>query len=229
MHQKESKKDIVAKVLVIGEAKVGKTSILTRYTEGSFQESMIPTLGIDYRFKKLFVKGQEIKLQIWDTAGQERFRAITQNFYKGAMGIILVFDLTDPKTFKTLSNWIENIKQYSGSEACRILLGNKCDISQNQIPKQDIQNLANQNKIQYFETSAKSNEGIQQAFQQIADDIANKFFSELINIQSDQKLDLDNSLIRSPSSIKREEQQQALQLQVQKSPRKKTESESCCS
>lgn len=115
-------------MLILGESKVGKTSILQRYTEGVFTNYIMPTLGIDYRIKRLKVNKKDIKLQIWDTAGQEKFRAITQNFYRGSMGIILVYDVNDPLSFSNLTNWVESIYQFAGKDICLVMFGNKCDL-----------------------------------------------------------------------------------------------------
>ena len=116
-----------------------------------------------------------MKLQIWDTAGQERYRAITQSFYKGAQGIILVFDLSDNETFLTIKNWLENIKAYADDGVIKILLGNKCD-KERAIKESDIKALVKESNMQYFETSAKENINIDEAFTYLAKEIKNFFF-----------------------------------------------------
>eukprot|EP00331_Platyophrya_macrostoma_P022652 CAMPEP_0176455568 /NCGR_PEP_ID=MMETSP0127-20121128/30705_1 /TAXON_ID=938130 /ORGANISM="Platyophrya macrostoma, Strain WH" /LENGTH=174 /DNA_ID=CAMNT_0017845231 /DNA_START=157 /DNA_END=682 /DNA_ORIENTATION=- len=133
------------------------------------------TVGIDYKTKKIKVDGSEIKLQIWDTAGQEKYRSITQNFYKNAMGVIIVFDLTDEGTFDNVRNWIRQIKNHAGENVCRLLVGNKCDIEENKIPKEKIAEFVKEVDIEYFETSAKSNININEAFYSIAKDIKSKY------------------------------------------------------
>ncbi|KRW99728.1 P-loop containing nucleoside triphosphate hydrolase [Pseudocohnilembus persalinus] len=177
------KKEYVAKVLIIGEAKVGKTSILTTYTEGVFPESTMPTLGIDYRIKRLDIGDQIIKLQIWDTAGQERFRSITQNFYKGAMGIILTFDLNDKSTFDNLQNWLQRIKEYSGESVCIIILANKCELEP-QVSDEQIKDLEQKQSVKCFKTSAKENIGITQAFSKMAHMIQERNFSQQQNSEN---------------------------------------------
>mmetsp|Transcript_47710 Transcript_47710/g.55176 ORF Transcript_47710/g.55176 Transcript_47710/m.55176 type:complete len:212 (-) Transcript_47710:180-815(-) len=168
-------KEFVAKLLIIGDQRVGKSCILTRFTENFYTPHSIMTVGIDYKTKKIKVDGSEIKLQIWDTAGQEKYRSITQNFYKNAMGVIIVFDLTDEGTFDNVRNWIRQIKNHAGENVCRLLVGNKCDIEENKIPKEKIAEFVKEVDIEYFETSAKSNININEAFYSIAKDIKSKY------------------------------------------------------
>lgn len=122
------------------------------------------------------VDGTEIKLQIWDTAGQERYRAITQNFYKGALGLAIVFDLTDEGTFKTIKGWLETIKNYAGDKVVKILLGNKSDlVNERTVKEEDINSLIKEVNLPYFETSAKVGENIKEAFEFMAKEIKKQF------------------------------------------------------
>ena len=100
----------MAKVLLIGDSGVGKSCILLRYSDDSFSSSYVTTIGIDFKMKRLKVNDVDLKLQIWDTAGQERFRTITYSFYRRADGIIISYDVTDEKSFKSIENWVESIK-----------------------------------------------------------------------------------------------------------------------
>mmetsp|Transcript_4740 Transcript_4740/g.4917 ORF Transcript_4740/g.4917 Transcript_4740/m.4917 type:complete len:279 (+) Transcript_4740:31-867(+) len=115
------------KVLTIGESGVGKTSVLLRFTENKFMPTFLSTIGIDYKSKILKYEDTKYVLKIWDTAGQERFKTITQQYYKGSNGIILVFDLSDDTTFYKLQDWIKQIREYISSVSI-ILLGNKSDL-----------------------------------------------------------------------------------------------------
>lgn len=114
--------------MILGNSQVGKSSIMNQFIDKTFNETIPPTLGIDYKLYTMDSEGVEIKLQIWDTAGQERFRSITENFYKGAQGIILVFDLTDQESFSSIRNWLKNIYDKAGRNVVVCLLGNKQDL-----------------------------------------------------------------------------------------------------
>ena len=123
--------DIVYKVLLLGDSTVGKTCFLLRYCDKTFQEAHLSTIGLDYRLKSMELDdGKRIKLQIWDTAGQDRFRAITKNYYKGANGIILIYDVTNIETFENVKNWIAQIKEEANSNVIIYLAGNKIDVGE---------------------------------------------------------------------------------------------------
>jgi Ras-related protein Rab-8A len=103
-------------------------TILLRFSDDSFTPSFITTIGIDFKIRTIELDGRRIKLQIWDTAGQERFRTITTAYYRGAMGILLVYDVTDDKSFGNIRNWIRNIEQHATESVNKMLIGNKCDM-----------------------------------------------------------------------------------------------------
>lgn len=156
------------KILVIGESAVGKSCLLLRYTDNKFQESFMTTIGVDFKTKHIEIDGQQVKLQIWDTAGQEKFRAITKAYYRGAHGILVVFDISRRDTFNQTRMWIDSIKDSTeASPIDVILVGNKSDLER-AVSKEEAQNLADQYKIQYFETSAKENNNVEQAFLELA-------------------------------------------------------------
>ena len=134
----------VFKVLLLGDSTVGKTCFLMRFTENTFQEIHMSTIGLDYRFKKMPVDdGKEATVQIWDTAGQDRFRAITKNYYKGAHGIILIYDVTNQKTFENVRNWVTQIRENASEKAIIYIVGNKIDDKQNKVvTKEDGEKMA---------------------------------------------------------------------------------------
>jgi Ras-related protein Rab-8A len=107
---------------------VGKSCLLLRYSDDSFTSSFITTIGIDFKIKTIMVGESKVKLQIWDTAGQERFRTITTAYYRGAMGILLVYDVSDETSFVNVRNWMRQIDQNAAENVNRILIGNKCDV-----------------------------------------------------------------------------------------------------
>ena len=163
------------KILTIGESGVGKTCILRRFVENKFLKNHLATIGIDFRTKVLHIYGKDIKLKIWDTAGQERYHNITSQIYKGADGIILVFDVNEEISFTKIKDWIEQIKSnVSQEEISLILLGNKCDIEERAISKEQGQEMANSLNVNYYETSALNGTGINEAFEGLTKEIMKK-------------------------------------------------------
>ncbi|KAM7257203.1 hypothetical protein ACFE04_012944 [Oxalis oulophora] len=181
--------DYLIKLLLIGDSGVGKSCLLLRFSDGSFTTSFITTIGIDFKIRTIELDGKRIKLQIWDTAGQERFRTITTAYYRGAMGILLVYDVTDESSFNRFSisfpykpdflllsdirNWIRNIEQHASDNVNKILVGNKADMDESKraVPTAKGQALADEYGIQFFETSAKTNMNVENVFFSIARDI----------------------------------------------------------
>ena len=139
--------DYLFKLLLIGDSGVGKTCVLFRFSEDAFNATFISTIGnliapllirlnknriipgIDFKIRTIELDGKKIKLQIWDTAGQERFRTITTAYYRGAMGIMLVYDITNEKSFDNIKNWIRNIEEHASADVEKMILGNKCDMN----------------------------------------------------------------------------------------------------
>ncbi|VDO04620.1 unnamed protein product [Rodentolepis nana] len=174
--------DYLFKLLLIGDSGVGKTSLLFQFTEEQFNATFIATIGIDFKIRTIEVDGKKIKLQIWDTAGQERFRTITTAYYRGAMGIMLVYDITQPKTYYNIKHWLRNIVDHANSDVEQMLLGNKCDMeSQRQVTKEEAQEFARQNNIDFFETSAKEGENVIAAFTQLARCIKQKIEAKTVS------------------------------------------------
>ena len=125
---KKPQYDYLLKLIVIGESSVGKTCVLLRFSDDQFPTSHMPTIGIDFRIKTINISNKTVKLQVWDTAGQERFRTITQTYYKGAMGIILVYDCTEESTFNNIQNWLQQIDQHAVPNVKKVLIANKTDM-----------------------------------------------------------------------------------------------------
>ncbi|KAI7814307.1 ras-related protein Rab-8B [Triplophysa rosa] len=164
--------DYLFKLLLIGDSGVGKTCLLFRFSEDAFNTTFISTIGIDFKIRTIELDGKKIKLQIWDTAGQERFRTITTAYYRGAMGIMLVYDITNEKSFDNIKNWIRNIEEHASSDVERMILGNKCDMNdKRQVSKERGEKLAIDYGIKFLETSAKSSTNVEEAFVTLAKDI----------------------------------------------------------
>ena len=153
------------KILLLGDSTVGKTCFLLRYVDDSFLDLHMATIGLDYRLKTLILEEQKIvKVQLWDTAGQDKFRAITRNYYKGASGIILIFDVTNVKSYENIKKWINEIKEEISEKVKIVLIGNKIDnVQERKISKEQGDKLASEIGVKFFETSAKTGEGINES------------------------------------------------------------------
>ena len=170
-----SEPSITFKILTIGESGVGKTCILRRFVENKFLKNHLATIGIDFKTKTLQINNQEIKLKIWDTAGQERFRNITTQYYKGADGIVLVYDVTEESTYEKIKDWMDQIlSNTQRDDIGLVLLGNKCDMEPRTVTEAQGNKMAEELKISYFETSALTGQGIKEAFEQLTKDIMKK-------------------------------------------------------
>lgn len=164
--------DFLIKLLLIGDSGVGKSCCLLRFSEDSFTPSFITTIGIDFKIRTIELDGKRVKLQIWDTAGQERFRTITTAYYRGAMGILLVYDVTDERSFNNIRTWFANVEQHATEGVNKILIGNKCDWEEKRaVSTEQGQALADELGIPFLEVSAKSNINIDKAFYSLAADI----------------------------------------------------------
>ena len=164
------------KILTLGESGVGKTAILRRYVENKFEKHHLATIGIDYQSKTIKIKNKEIKLKIWDTAGQERYLNLASHLYKGADGIMLVYDITDEYSFSKITDWMEQINSnLSKNEIGIVLIGNKSDIEDRIIDTEKGEEKAKEYGIQYFETSALNGNGINEAFEGLAKQILKNY------------------------------------------------------
>ena len=164
--------DHIFKILLIGDAGVGKSSILLRFTDDAFEEHLASTIGVDFKVKTVQLGGKTVKLTIWDTAGQERFRTITSSYYRGAHGIIVVFDVTDQESFNNVKQWLHEIDRYACANVKKLLVGNKCDLaSKRAVPTEQAAEFAESLGVEYLETSAKSALNVEKAFTTMASEI----------------------------------------------------------
>lgn len=172
--------DMQIKLLILGDSGVGKTCLLLRYVNDMYSPSFMTTIGIDFKTKYMNYNGQCIKLQIWDTAGQERFRTITNSYFKGSQGILLVFDITDRPTFSSIRRWIDQIKEHTEPSSIIniILIGNKCDLQRRQVSHEEGEALAKEFDIQYIETSCKMDINVSNVFTQLIGDVYKRLKEE---------------------------------------------------
>ncbi|XP_054460344.1 ras-related protein Rab-3D-like [Anoplopoma fimbria] len=173
--------DYMFKLLIIGNSSVGKTSFLFRFADDSFTSAFVSTVGIDFKVKTIYRNDKRVKLQIWDTAGQERYRTITTAYYRGAMGFLLMYDITSQESFCAVQDWATQIKTYSWGNAQVVLVGNKLDLEEDrQVPTGDAQRLATELGFQFFEASAKDNVNVKQVFDNLVDVICERM-TESVN------------------------------------------------
>ena len=176
------------KILLLGDSAVGKSSLLLRYTEGSYSDNFFSTIGIDFKFKDVKAEnGRSYRLQIWDTAGQDRFRSITKNYYKGAQGLALLYDVGDANSFVNIKGWISSIRELCGDNVPILLVANKIDLPTRAISAEEGKSLALENKIDYIETSVKENINVDNVFQQLVNKISDKIGQSEKNVHLEQK------------------------------------------
>lgn len=167
--------DYLFKLLLIGDSGVGKSCLLLRFADDTYTESYISTIGVDFKIRTIELDGKTIKLQIWDTAGQERFRTITSSYYRGAHGIIVVYDITDQESFNNVKQWLQEIDRYACENVNKLLVGNKCDLSAKRaVELSAAKEYAEQLGIPFLETSAKSSTNVEQAFLTMASEIKSR-------------------------------------------------------
>jgi len=168
---------IVLRLLMIGDSGAGKSSVLLRYTKNEFNTDYMATIAIDFQTKNMEINGKPIAIQVWDTAGQERFRTITHNYYRGAQGIVLVYDVSSEASFVSIRRWIRDVRSYVDGKVPvdLILLGNKCDLKKERVIEIERgQKLAEEYGIPFWETSAKSGTNVEEAFSTLVQKIFNR-------------------------------------------------------
>jgi len=173
------------KIVVIGDINVGKTSILSRFRYGSFEQSYMPTLGIDFFTKNLFYEDKTIRLILWDTAGQERFRSLIPSYLKNADCIIIVYDITNKESFYSLTHWLNDAKNNTVEGTIFVICGNKIDLKEKRVvTNEEVDEYIKKENLLYVECSAQNGEGIKELFNLIAKNLGESNFakSEYINV-----------------------------------------------
>jgi len=157
--------DFLFKLLLIGDSGVGKSCLLLRFAEDAFTDSYLSTIGVDFKIRTIDLEGKTVKLQIWDTAGQERFRTIAAAYYRGAHGIVVVYDVTDNDSFENVKGWLTEIERYASETVKRLLLGNKSDLVERKVVAYSTaKEFADGLAIPFLETSAKTSANVEEAF-----------------------------------------------------------------
>ncbi|THU44457.1 hypothetical protein C4D60_Mb02t07570 [Musa balbisiana] len=177
--------DYLFKVVLIGDSGVGKSNILSRFTRNEFCLESKSTIGVEFATRTLQVEGRIIKAQIWDTAGQERYRAITSAYYRGALGAVLVYDVTKPTSFENISRWLKELRDHADSNISIMLVGNKTDLKHlRAVASEDAQSYAEKEGLSFIETSALEATNVEEAFQMILGEIYRVISKK--NISSDE-------------------------------------------
>jgi Ras-related protein Rab-1A len=192
--------DFLMKLLLVGNSGVGKSCLLLKFADDTFSDSFIPTIGVDFKVKTLEVDGKSVKLQIWDTAGQERFRTITSSYYRGAHGVVMVYDITDKESFDDLtSRWLPDIEQCSDSNVLKLVVGNKSDLSeQRAVVKSDAEAFCQKlGSVRFLETSAKNTTNVDEIFTTLAKEFVAR-----------QDTEVGESARRNPACIQPSERKQ---------------------
>ncbi|KAK9280175.1 hypothetical protein L1049_013862 [Liquidambar formosana] len=164
--------DYVFKVVVIGDSAVGKTQILSRFTKNEFCFDSKSTIGVEFQTRTITIKDKVIKAQIWDTAGQERYRAVTSAYYRGALGAMLVYDITKRQSFDHVARWVEELRAHADNSIVIILIGNKADlVDLRAVPTEDAVEFAEDQGLFFSETSALSGDNVDSAFFRLLEEI----------------------------------------------------------
>ena len=178
--------DYLLKYIIIGDAAVGKSNLLLRFAQNDFKTEYQLTIGVEFGAKNLDINNKKFRLQIWDTAGQENYRSITRAYYKNSVCAILVYDISNRETFEHISNWIEDCTAQSPKTVFMILVGNKSDLSNNrQVTFDEGKEMAKNNNMMFFETSAKTGENVDKIFEESAKEIHNKINQGYYDLDSD--------------------------------------------
>ena len=178
--------DYLLKYIIIGDAAVGKSNLLLRFAQNDFKNEYQLTIGVEFGAKNIDINNKKFRLQIWDTAGQENYRSITRAYYKNSVCAILVYDISNRDSFDHISNWIEDCLAQSPKTVFMVLVGNKSDLNDNRkVSFQEGQDMARNNNMMFFETSAKTGENVEKIFEDSAREISNKINQGYYDLESD--------------------------------------------
>ena len=163
------------KFIVIGESSVGKSNLLLQFTDKRFEQTHDVTIGVEFGTKIVSYDGTVYNIQVWDTAGQETYKAITKSYYRGAIGCLLVYDITNRETFEAVSKWLIDIRESNPENTNIILIGNKLDLEEyRQVSYEEGKQFADDNKIEFIETSAKTGKNVNSSFIKMVKNIDTK-------------------------------------------------------
>jgi small GTP-binding protein len=173
------------RIVLIGDTSVGKSSILFRFADDRFDGNYVITIGVEYREKVVELpdppgvaaaqNDRHVRLQVWDTAGQERFRTIAPAYYRRALGVMIVFDLTNRKSFDSVEQWLDSLRDHGDPDVVKVLVGNKLDLAgKRKVSGEEARTLASKHRMVYLEVSAKEGVGVDEVFEKLTGEIAGK-------------------------------------------------------
>ncbi|KAL1327917.1 hypothetical protein HN51_037903 [Arachis hypogaea] len=180
--------DYLFKAVLIGDSGVGKSNLLSRFAKDEFRFDSKPTIGVEFAYRNIKIADKLIKAQIWDTAGQERFRAITSSYYRGALGALLVYDITRRSSFENARKWMVELREFGGKDMVVILVGNKCDLEQTrEVEEEEAKGFAEREGLCFMETSALKNLNVDQVFLQMITRIHDSTSHKSLDVKADQE------------------------------------------
>ncbi|AEC10212.1 putative small GTP-binding protein [Arabidopsis thaliana] len=181
----ERGEEYLFKIVIIGDSAVGKSNLLTRYARNEFNPNSKATIGVEFQTQSMLIDGKEVKAQIWDTAGQERFRAVTSAYYRGAVGALVVYDITRSSTFENVGRWLDELNTHSDTTVAKMLIGNKCDLeSIRAVSVEEGKSLAESEGLFFMETSALDSTNVKTAFEMVIREIYSNISRKQLNSDS---------------------------------------------
>ena len=181
----EGNYNYLLKFIIIGDAAVGKSNLLVRYTSGQFKEEYQLTIGVEFGSNNVIISDNIYRIQIWDTAGQENFRSITRSYYKNTACAIIVYEISNKKSFENISSWIEECKNTAPKSILMVLVGNKCDLDNREVTEEEGREFAEKNGMIFFETSAKTGKNVEELFKESVKVIDQKIKENYYDLEND--------------------------------------------
>ncbi|KAJ6403711.1 hypothetical protein OIU84_012004 [Salix udensis] len=181
----EGGEEYLFKIVVIGDSAVGKSNLLSRFARNEFDSNSKATIGVEFQTQVVEIDGKEIKAQIWDTAGQERFRAVTSAYYRGAVGALIVYDITRRSSFDSVKRWLDELGTHCDTAIARMLVGNKSDLDNiREVSRDEGKSLAEEESLFFMETSALDSTNVEAAFEVVIREIYNNMSRKILNSDS---------------------------------------------
>ena len=180
----EGNYNYLIKFIIIGDAAVGKSNLLVRYTSGQFKEEYQLTIGVEFGSNNVIIGDNTYRIQIWDTAGQENFRSITRSYYKNTACAIIVYEISNKKSFENISSWKKKKKNTAPKSILMVLVGNKCDLDNREVTEEEGREFAEKHGMLFFETSAKTGQNVEEVFKQSATLIAKKIKENYYDLEN---------------------------------------------